>query len=100
MPLFDVLDPERRLVGVTPRGPLCLPPGGAHWYAVREIGLPGSLDVPAARTSSPLPGSTGSADDRASRARTVIGGFSQGAVMSYALALGRGRPRPAAMLAL
>ena len=27
--------------------------------------------------------------------RTVLGGFSQGAVMSYALGLGRGRPAPA-----
>ena len=33
-PLLDLLDPERRLLGVTPRGPLSLPPGGAHWYAV------------------------------------------------------------------
>ena len=32
--------------------------------------------------------------------RVVIGGFSQGAVMSYALGLGKGRPRPAALLAL
>ena len=39
-PLLDVLDPERRLLGVTPRGPLSLPPGGAHWYAVQEIGYP------------------------------------------------------------
>ena len=31
VPLFDVLDPERRFVGLTPRGPLSLPPGGAHW---------------------------------------------------------------------
>ena len=31
---------------------------------------------------------------------TVIGGFSQGAVMTYALGLGRGRPRPAALIAL
>ena len=30
----------------------------------------------------------------------MLGGFSQGAVMSYALALGRDRPRPAALLAL
>ena len=29
-PLLDALDPERRLLGVTPRGPLILPPGGAH----------------------------------------------------------------------
>jgi phospholipase/carboxylesterase len=32
--------------------------------------------------------------------RVVLGGFSQGAVMSYALGLGVGRPRPAALLAL
>ena len=32
--------------------------------------------------------------------RTVIGGFSQGAVMTYALSLGDGRPRPAASIAL
>lgn len=32
--------------------------------------------------------------------RTVVGGFSQGAVMSYALALGAGRPRPAGILAM
>ena len=36
VPLLDALDPERRLLGVTPRGPLSLPPGGAHWYVVRE----------------------------------------------------------------
>jgi phospholipase/carboxylesterase len=30
----------------------------------------------------------------------VLGGFSQGAVMTYALGLGRGRPRPAALVAL
>jgi phospholipase/carboxylesterase len=29
----------------------------------------------------------------------MFGGFSQGAVMSYALGLGRGRPKPAALLA-
>ena len=33
-PLLDALDPERRFVGATPRGPLLLPPGGAHWYAL------------------------------------------------------------------
>ena len=39
-PLLDLLDPSRRLLGVTPRGPLHLPPGGAHWYTVHEIGYP------------------------------------------------------------
>ena len=32
--------------------------------------------------------------------RTVLGGFSQGAVMSYALGLGADRPRPAGIIAL
>jgi phospholipase/carboxylesterase len=30
----------------------------------------------------------------------VLGGFSQGAVMTYALGLAKGRPRPAALIAL
>jgi phospholipase/carboxylesterase len=33
-------------------------------------------------------------------ARTVLGGFSQGSMMSYALGLGAGRPRPAGIIAL
>src|SRR4029450_3123659 len=32
-PVLDLLDPDRRLLGVTPRGPLSLPPGRAHWDA-------------------------------------------------------------------
>ena len=39
-PLLDVLDPERRLLGITPRGPLSLPPGGAHWYRLGGIPTP------------------------------------------------------------
>ncbi len=39
-PLLDALDPERRLLGVTPRGPLSLPPGGAHWYQLGGIPTP------------------------------------------------------------
>ncbi len=37
-PLLDELDPQRRLLGVTPRGPLSLPPGGAHWSAFQQVG--------------------------------------------------------------
>jgi phospholipase/carboxylesterase len=99
-PLLDLLDPERRLLGVTPRGPLSLPPGGAHWYAVQEIGYPDPGTF--------LPTYEAASDWLASLAeetgigleRTVLGGFSQGAVMTYALGLGRGRPRPAALVAL
>jgi phospholipase/carboxylesterase len=99
-PLLDVLDPERRLLGVTPRGPLSLPPGGAHWYAVQEIGYPDpSTFLPTYAAVSEwldsLAESTGIGPER-----TVLGGFSQGAVMTYSLGLGRGRPRPAALVAL
>jgi phospholipase/carboxylesterase len=98
-PLLDLLDPGRRLVGLVPRGPLALPPGGAHWYIVREIGFPDpDTFLPTfAEASTWL--DTALAAAGVGPERTVIGGFSQGAVMSYALGLGAGRPRPAAILA-
>jgi phospholipase/carboxylesterase len=100
VPLLEALDPQHRLVGLTPRAPLSLPPGGAHWYIVRQVGypdrdtffeslaavsqwldrLPEELDIP--------------------WERIVIGGFSMGAVMSYAIGLGPGRPTPAGIMAL
>jgi phospholipase/carboxylesterase len=99
-PLLDALDPKRRLLGVTPRGPLELPPGGAHWYFVREIGHP---DPETFRSTyrrvnawlRALAEETGIPPDR-----TVLGGFSQGAVMSYGLGLASDRPRTAAIIAL
>jgi phospholipase/carboxylesterase len=99
-PLLDMLDPERRLLGATARGPLSLPPGGAHWYIVRRVGFP---DHDTFRSTYAQAG--GWLDDLLGRhdippARTVLGGFSQGGVMSYALGLGRGRPRPAGIMAL
>jgi phospholipase/carboxylesterase len=99
-PLLDALDPERRLLGATPRGPLVLPPGGAHWYVVREIGYP---DPETFRASYDL--ASGWLDALAKETgippeRTVIGGFSQGAVMSWALGLGKRKPRPAGIIAL
>jgi phospholipase/carboxylesterase len=96
IPLLDALDPERRLQGYTPRAPLSLPPGGAHWYHVPRVGYPDPETFAqgyAALTdwfdALPFP-----AD------RIVLGGFSQGAVMSYALGLGKGRPRTKALIAL
>jgi len=99
-PLLDLLDPDRRLVGLLPRGPLSLPPGGAHWYIVREIGYP---DAP---TFLDTFGEASTWADAAleeagvEAARTVFGGFSQGAVMSYSLGLAAARPRPAGILAM
>ncbi|MGH3117694.1 MAG: alpha/beta hydrolase, partial [Gaiellales bacterium] len=95
VPLLDMLDPGRRLLGITPRGPLSFPPGGAHWYAVARIGFPEPqtfhatygavtewLDSVLEKEGIPM-------------TRTILGGFSQGAVMSYALGLAAARPAPA-----
>ncbi len=106
-PLLDELDPQRKRLGVTVRAPLELSPGGFHWYIVRRVGYPDPvtfrpsfaglsafLDELAAETGIPA-------------SSTVLGGFSQGAVMSYAMGLGklvdgtaRPRPRPQAIVAM
>jgi phospholipase/carboxylesterase len=95
-PLLDLLDPERRLVGVTPGAPLRLPPGGRHWYRLGGIPTPEPetfhASVPLlARLLDDLPVGID---------RVVVGGFSQGAVMTWAMALGPGRPRPAGVIAM
>jgi phospholipase/carboxylesterase len=100
IPLLEVFDPQERLVGAFPRGPLQLPPIGSHWYVVEEVGYPEPesftasfqrlgawLEGLAERTGVPIE-------------QTVLGGFSQGAVMAWALALGPDRPRPAGLLAM
>jgi len=93
-PLLDVLDPERRLHGYCPRGPLSLPPGGAHWYVVPRVGYPDPTTFASSYAEA------GAWLDSLPHERVVVGGFSQGAVMSLALGLGVGRPRPAAVIAL
>lgn len=98
-PLLEPLDPTERLLGIFPRGPLTLPPGGRHWYVVRRVGFPDprtflpSFEDLAAHLGSLL------AERGIGWENTALGGFSQGAVMAYALALGAGRPRPAGILA-
>jgi phospholipase/carboxylesterase len=98
-PLADELDPERRFSVFLPRGPLALPPAGAHWYVVREVGFPDpETFLPTfARVSDWLDGVL--ADTGVPTNKLVLAGFSQGAVMSYALGLAEDRPRPAAILA-
>jgi phospholipase/carboxylesterase len=98
--LADVLDPGRRLHVVTPRGPLRLPgwPGN-HWYVVPRVGYPDPETFRAAHAAlaafhDELWERTGIAPGA-----TVLGGFSMGSVMSYALGLDGGRPAPAGILA-
>jgi len=98
--LLDALDPERRLLGVTTGAPLTgIPPGGRHWYLVPRVGYPDPATFAGSYTAL-----TGFADGLLAERgidwnRTVIGGFSMGAVMSYAVGLGTGRPSPRAILA-
>jgi phospholipase/carboxylesterase len=95
-PLLDVLDSERRLLGVTPRGPLSLPPGGAHWYELYRLGYPDP-----ATFGETFPQLVEWLDGLGfPPERTILGGFSQGGMMTYALGLASGRPRPAALIAL
>ena len=100
LPLADALDPERRLHVVTPRGPLTLPGSpGYHWYVVPRVGYPDPDTFAAAyrqlaELHDELWERTGVGPER-----TVLGGFSMGSVMSYALGLGPDRPPPAGILA-
>jgi phospholipase/carboxylesterase len=100
LPLGDVLDPQRRLHVVTPRAPLKLPGWpGYHWYVVPRVGYPDPDTFHAAYAAlaefhDELWERTGIAP-----ARTVLGGFSMGTVMSYSLGLGADRPAPAGILA-
>ena len=95
-PLLDLLDPERRLLGVTPGGPHYLPPGGRHWYALGGIPTPDPATF--AATAPRLAGFLDALP--VPMDRVVLGGFSQGTVMSYAMSLGPGRPRPAGLVAM
>jgi phospholipase/carboxylesterase len=100
LPLAGAIDPERRLHVVTPRAPL-QPPGssGYHWYLVPRVGHPDPETFRAAfdalaELHDELSERTGIGPER-----TILGGFSMGTVMSYALAFSPARPAPAGVLA-
>jgi phospholipase/carboxylesterase len=98
--LADELDPARRLRVLTPRAPLVLPGSpGYHWYVVPRVGYPDTETFQAAyRALAQLHDSLW-AQTGISPQATVLGGFSMGTVMSYALGLGPERPTPAGILA-
>jgi phospholipase/carboxylesterase len=98
--LGEELDPQRRLHLVTPRAPLTLPgQGGAHWYLVPRVGHPDPSTFAAAVAALAAFHDELWERTAIAPADTVLGGFSMGAVMSYALGLGPRRPLPAALLA-
>jgi phospholipase/carboxylesterase len=96
----DILDPVRQLQVMTPRAPLQLPgSAGFHWYVVPRVGYPDPTTFEAgyqalAHFHDEVWEQTGIAPER-----TIFGGFSMGAVMSYALGLAAQRPAPAGILA-
>ena len=101
-PLLDALDPERRLLGLTPGAPLTgIPPGGRHWYVIEEVGRP---DVETFVESM--------GPDRRLRRRPPaaaghrLGGHDRSAASAregpspWRSPSGTGRPRPAGILAM
>jgi phospholipase/carboxylesterase len=100
LPLADALDPQRQLSVFAPRAPLTLAGSpGFHWYLVPRVGYPDRESFEDAyrllgEFHDELWRRTGIGSER-----TILGGFSMGAVMSYALGLGRQRPLPRGILA-
>lgn len=98
--LADLLDPERRLRVVTPRAPLTLPGSpGYHWYVVPRVGYPDRPTFEAARAALADLHDRLWDESGVGPERTVLAGFSMGAVMSYAMGLGSDRPAVAGILA-
>ena len=99
-PVLDILDPERRLAGITPGAPLPGPGGGRWWYQVPRVGFPDPNTFHATydRLTEFLDGWL--AEREIPWERTIVGGFSMGCVMSYAVGLGPQRPSPAGILAM
>jgi len=101
LPLADLLDPEGSLAVFAPGGPHRLPGHpGKHWYVVERVGFP---EPESFRAAYDLLGDwLGSVSEETGipPERTVLAGFSQGGVMSFALGLGSERPVPAGIVDL
>jgi phospholipase/carboxylesterase len=98
--LAGLLDPGRRLRVVVPRGPLQLPGSpGYHWYLVPRVGYPDPETFEAARAALAELHDELWKESGIGPGRTVLGGFSMGAVMSYTMALSVERPAVAGILA-
>ena len=99
LPLLDDLDPEGRHLGLFPLGPLESVSEGRHWYVIERAASPEpttflpTLEALSAWLDDTL------AEHGIDPCRIVLGGFSQGAAMAYALGLAAGRPSPAGILA-
>jgi phospholipase/carboxylesterase len=98
--LAGVLDPGGRLRVVSPRGPLRLAGSpGHHWYVVPRVGYPDRDTFLAAREALAGLHDRLWQETGLGPGQTVLGGFSMGSVMSYAMALSADRPPVAGVLA-
>jgi phospholipase/carboxylesterase len=98
--LADYLDPAKKLRVVTPRAPLQLPGSPCyHWYLVPRVGYPDPESFEASRAALANLHDRLWEEGGIGPERTVLGGFSMGAVMSFAMGLSGERPTPAGILA-
>ncbi len=88
---LDKIDPTRRFHGYLPEAPYRERDGETSWFRRCSTELPESQLVPVAEWLNGLP---------YRREQTVLGGWSQGTNLAYALALGPGHARPAGLIAL
>jgi phospholipase/carboxylesterase len=99
--LLEVLDPQRRFGAACPRGTMNVPGAiGYQWYIDREPGYPQRDTFEQSLAVLEEWMTAFSRRSGVPPEKTVIGGFSQGAAMAWALALGKDRPRPAGLLAV
>jgi phospholipase/carboxylesterase len=98
--LADALDPEQRLRVVSARGPLQVPGwAGYHWYLVPKVGYPDRASFDAAREALAELHDGLWEESGIGPERTVLAGFSMGAVMSHAMGWSAERPAVAGVLA-
>ena len=90
-----VIDPDRRFVLVAPRGPIELPNGAAAWSIPKDREPP-----PFVHAAEALSATLDAACARygVDRADALVGGFSQGAIVSFTLALDPAAVRPAGVI--
>jgi thioredoxin 1 len=98
--LLSYLDPDGRFVTVLPRGPVAAPPGFA-WYEWTGAGALDAAGFQSSLTALDELLDETCAEHGLARDQAVVGGFSQGAGVTLALALRRSdKPHPAAVLAM
>lgn len=98
-PLLDMLDPEARLLGICPQGPINSGVG-FRWYQTQQVGYPEPISFWSGYRKLEQMIDQLSAEYRVDVSRSILGGFSMGAGMALSLGFGLKRPPPAGVIAL